>query len=112
MREYSAVVLNFPFWKPEEQELELVVVVVVVVVMMGEGRGARMCLTNSMSTDLAYILSKRIQCDDFYTINSNQYNFLSFFCAYLKISICIWHLGVTMICGVTDHYLKETRAFS
>lgn len=60
MREYSAVVLNFPFWKPEEQELELVVVVVV---MMGEGRGARMCLTNSMSTDLAYILSKRIQCD-------------------------------------------------
>ena len=71
-----------------------------------------MCLTNSMSTDLAYILSKRIQCDDFYTINSNQYNFLSFFCAYLKISICIWHLGVTMICGVTDHYLKETRAFS
>ena len=59
MREYSAVVLNFPFWKPEEQELELVVVVV----MMGEGRGARMCLTNSMSTDLAYILSKRIQCD-------------------------------------------------
>ena len=83
MREYSAVVLNFPFWKPEEQELELVVVVVV---MMGEGRGARMCLTNSMSTDLAYILSKRIQCDDFYTINSNQYNFLSFFCAYLKIS--------------------------
>lgn len=109
MREYSAVVLHFPFWKPEEQELELVVVVVV---MMGEGRGARMCLTNSMSTDLAYILSKRIQCDDFYTINSNQYNFLSFFCAYLKISICIWHLGVTMICGVTDHYLKETRAFS
>lgn len=108
MREYSAVVLHFPFWKPEEQELELVVVVV----MMGEGRGARMCLTNSMSTDLAYILSKRIQCDDFYTINSNQYNFLSFFCAYLKISICIWHLGVTMICGVTDHYLKETRAFS
>lgn len=108
MREYSAVVLNFPFWKPEEQELELVVVVVVV----GEGRGAWMCLTNSMSTDLAYILSKRIQCDDFYTINSNQYNFLSFFCAYLKISICIWHLGVTMICGVTDHYLKETRAFS
>lgn len=106
MREYSAVVLHFPFWKPEEQELELVVV------MMGEGRGARMCLTNSMSTDLAYILSKRIQCDDFYTINSNQYNFLSFFCAYLKISICIWHLGVTMICGVTDHYLKETRAFS
>ena len=57
-------------------------------------------------------LVKRIQCDDFYTINSNQYNFLSFFCAYLKISICIWHLGVTMICGVTDHYLKETRAFS
>lgn len=109
MREYSAVVLNFPFWKTEEQELELVVVVVV---MMGEGRGARMCLTNSMSTDLAYILSKRIQCDDFYTVNSNQYNFLSFFCAYLKISICIWHLGVTMICGVTDHYLKETRAFS
>ena len=108
MREYSAVVLHFPFWKPEEQELELVVVVV----MMGEGRGARMCLTNSMSTDLAYILSKRIQCDDFYTINSNQYNFLTFFCAYLKISICIWHLGVTMICGVTDHYLKETRAFS
>lgn len=109
MREYSAVVLNFPFWKPEEQELELLLLLLV---MMGEGRGARMCLTNSMSTDLAYILSKRIQCDDFYTINRNQYNFLSFFCAYLKISICIWHLGVTMICGVTDHYLKETRAFS
>ena len=83
MREYSTVDLNFPFWKPEEQELELVVVVVVVV-MMGEGRGARMCLTNRMSTDLAYILSKRIQCDDFYTINSNQYNFLSFFLCLLK----------------------------